>query len=174
MINIEIEPLKGITIQKVGNVLLGEKRKDVEKLLGKPDSISDQKRSFYDKFEVRIDFDIEHRIEGIEFIYGPFPQRTTLSIYGINPFTIGAEDLVKLLTEKNQGDVDYTEAEYSYAFPNISVGIWRSFTQADVEESIAKIKSSGKYEDNRSSIDDDLEKSKNFWTIGIGVMHYFS
>ena len=41
-----------------------------------------------------------------------------------------------------------------------------------MEEGIAEMKESGEYENNRESIDEDLEKSRNFWTIGIGKPDY--
>jgi hypothetical protein len=173
MIKIEIKPLKGIDIENVGKVSLGESRKNVESILGRPSEPNSNKSAFYDFYELRIDFDDFEKVEYIEFIYGPFPERTELSIYDVNPFTIGAEKLVEILSEHNNGEIDFTEAEFSYSFLNNSVGIWRQFTQRDVEESIAALKLNGKYEFNKSSIEDDLENSKNFWTIGVGIADYY-
>ncbi|ASU33570.1 hypothetical protein [Mucilaginibacter xinganensis] len=173
MIKIELTPLKGIDIENVGEVLLGQSRQSVDSLLGKPSEPDSTNSAFYELYELRIDFDEFGKVGYIEFLYGPFPERTELCIYDVNPFTIGAEKLVEILSRQNNGEIDTTEAEFSYAFLNISVGIWRQFTQKDMEESIAELKSTGKYEFNRSSIEDDLDKSRNFWTIGVGVANYY-
>jgi hypothetical protein len=173
MIKIELKPLKGIDIENVGEVLLGQSRQNVESLLGKPSEPYSITSAFYDLYEFRIDFDEFGKVGYIEFLYGPFPERTELCIYDVNPFTIGAEKLVGILSKQNSGEVDLTEAEFSYAFLNISVGIWRQFTQKDVEQSIAELKSTGKYEFNKSSIENDLENSRNFWTIGLAVADYY-
>ena len=176
MIKIEIKPLKGISIEGVGEVFLGQSRQDVEKLLGrppKPYSTYSNSSALYNDYEFRLDFDAFEKVEFIEFIYGPFPEKTELSIFGVNPFTIGAERLVEILSENNNAEVDLSEAEFSYTFLNNSVGIWRQYTQKVVEEAIAERKLSGKYEFNKSSIEDDLENSRNFWTIGIGAADYY-
>ncbi len=81
--------------------------------------------------------------------------------------------MVEILSENNNGDVDLSEAEFSYTFLNSSIGIWRQYTQRAVEESIAVRKLNGTHENNKSSFDDDLENSRNFWTIGIGVADYY-
>ena len=39
MIKIELKPLRGISIEGVGEVLLGQSRQDVEKLLGRQPSL---------------------------------------------------------------------------------------------------------------------------------------
>ena len=176
MIKIELKPLRGISIEGVGEVLLGQSRQEVEKLLGrppKPYNTYSNNSALYNYYELRLDFDAFNKVEYIEFIYGPFPQRTELSILNVNPFTVGAEKLVEILSENNNGEVDLSEAEFSYRFLNSSVGVWRQYPQKDGEESISKLKLSGEYELNKSSFDDDLENSKNFWTIGIGVADYY-
>ena len=171
---ITIYPLQGIDIPGVGAINLGQPRSAIEKVLGHPGNHSDAKRSFYAAYEFRIDFDEFDMVEFIEFIFGPFPERTQLSLYGVDPFHIGAENLVALLSEKNEGPIDDHEAEYCYGFVNISVGIWRGLTVKAVEEGITEMKISGEYEDNRESVDEDLEKSRNFWTIGIGKPGYYT
>ncbi|WP_217604116.1 hypothetical protein [Chitinophaga sp. GbtcB8] len=174
MTTITILPLQGIDIPGVGAINLGQSRSAIEKILGKPGNHSDDSRSFYDDYECRIDFDKSGMVEFIEFIYGPVPEKTQLSLYGIDPFRVGADNLLALLSEKNQGPVDDSEAEYCYGFVNISVGVWREFTEKEVQESIAEMKESGEYEDNRELLDEDLEKARNFWTIGIGTPGYYT
>ena len=173
MTKIEILPLDGIVIENIGKLSLGQSKSDIEKLFGKPSESSNLKQLFFDEFEVRIDLDKKGNAEFIEFIYGPFPEKTELSIYGVNPFQIGATKLVEILTEKNNGKIDDSEAEYCYTFQNISVGVWRQLTEQNVEESIAEMKADNEYEENKDWLNEDLNKAKNFWTIGIGVKNYY-
>ena len=173
MTKIEILPLDGIVIENIGKLSLGQSKSEIEKLLGKPSDSSNLKQLFFDEYEVRIDLDKKGNAEFIEFIYGPFPEKTELSIYGVNPFQIGATKLVEILAEKNNGKIDDSEAEYCYTFQNISVGVWRQLTEQNVEESIAEMKADNEYEENKDWLNEDLNKAKNFWTIGIGVKNYY-
>ena len=173
MTKIEILPLDGIVIENIGKLSLGQSKSDIEKLFGKPSESSNLKQLFFDEYEVRIDLDKKGNAEFIEFIYGPFPEKTELSIYGVNPFQIGATKLVEILAEKNNGKIDDSEAEYCYTFQNISVGVWRQLTEQNVEERIAEMKADNEYEENKDWLNDDLEKAKNFWTIGIGLENYY-
>jgi len=173
MTKIEILPLDGIEIENIGKLSLGQSKSDIEKLLGKPSDSSNLKQLFFDQYEVRIDLDKNGNAEFIEFIYGPFPEKAELSIYGVNPFQIGADNLLEILTEKNNGKIDDSEAEYCYAFQNISLGVWRQITEKSVEDEIAEMKANNEYEENKDWINEDLNKAKNFWTIGIGVKNYY-
>ena len=173
MTKIEILPLDGIVIENIGKLSLGQSKSEIEKLLGKPSDSSNLKQLFFDEYEVRIDLDKKGNAEFIEFIYGPFPEKTEVSIYGVDPFKIGAKKLTEILAEKNNGKIDDSEAEYCYTFQNISVGVWRQLTEKTVEESIAEMKADNEYEENKDWLNDDLEKAKNFWTIGIGLENYY-
>ena len=53
------------------------------------------------------------------------------------------------------------------------MGVWRQLTEQNVEESIAEMKADNEYEENKDWLNDDLEKAKNFWTIGIGLENYY-
>lgn len=172
MVEIKVFPLIGIEIEGIGTIKLGHEKAEVEKVLGYPTTIYGS-QCFYDDYEFRIDYDKSDKIEFIEFIYGPFPEKSKLSVYNINPFLVGAENLINLLTNQNNGEIDESEAEYCYAFKEISVGIFREATEKDIEEMISEMKESGEYEENKNWIVEDLEKSKNFWTIGIGIKNYY-
>lgn len=173
MTKIEILPLEGIEIEHIGKLALGQSKSDIEKLLGQPSENANLKQLFYDNYEFRVDLDKNGNAEFIEFIYGPFPEKSQLSIYGVDPFLIGADKLIQILTKKNNGQVDDSEADFSFSFLNISVGVWRAMTTKDVEESIAEMKENGEYEENKDWIEEDLAKAKNFWTIGIGTKNYY-
>ncbi|TCC91560.1 hypothetical protein EZ428_07285 [Pedobacter frigiditerrae] len=173
MIKIELKPLKGISIENIGEIIFGQSKSSVDNILGKPSQYSDISRSFYDSYELRIDFD-EIGVNFIEFIYGPYPEKTELSLYGINPFQIGAENLVELLSTKNDGEIDDEGGfGHSCAFVNLSVGVYRDFTDAEVEESINQVKAEGKNLGQLDQLLEDLAFSKNFMTIGIGTENYY-
>ena len=174
MTTITINPLQGIDIAGLGRIDLGQSRVEIEKRLGLPGKYSDSTRSVYPDYECTISFDQSNTVEYIEFISGPFPQRIQLSLYDINPFQVGADNLVALLSERNAGPEDDSEAEYSYAFLNISVGIWRQGTESDLQEWVTEKKENGEYEIDRTWIEEEVAKSKNFWTIGIGKPGYYT
>lgn len=173
MKKITILPLEGIEIEDIGKLLLGASGKSIEELLGPPSDGSDKRRLFYNEYEFRIDLDKNNNSEFIECIGGPFPEKTDVSVYDINPFQVGAEKLIEILSEKNNGKIDDDEAEYCYTFLNIAVGVWRQCTVQDVEEDIARMKADDEYDENKNWVEEDLEKAKNFWTIGIGVKNYY-
>lgn len=173
MKKIYLLPLSGIEIENTGKVSLGQGKHEIEQLLGRPAAPSNEKQYYYDELECRIDFDKKGNVEFIEFIYGPYPEKTELSIYGINPFQIGAKNLLEILTEKNNGATDTSEADFAYCFLEISAGIWRQFSEISVQEDIDQMKHNGTYTENEAWLLEDLEKSKNFWTIGLGVKDYY-
>lgn len=173
MQKIEIKPLQGIEILNLGQINLRQEKGEIEKILGTPLKNANNNQSFYDDYELRIDYDELNKAEFIEFLFGPFPKKTELKIYGHDPFKIKAEELIKILTRKNDGPVDSQEAEYGYSFLNISVGIWREAIPTDIEELVAEMKQKGKYEKNKNWIEEELEKSRHFWTIGIGKKNYY-
>lgn len=172
MTKIELIPLKGISIEGIGNANLGDTRKTIEQLLGPPTSIGGTE-GFYDQYEFRVDYSKQGKAEFIEFIFGPFPQRTKLSIYGVDPFATKAEELTALLTEKNNGEVDKTEEPYSLTFLNTSIGVWRDAVPANIEEWIQETKDTGRYEFEKEDLTFELEKAQYFWTIGIGIENYY-
>ncbi|MDF2475064.1 MAG: hypothetical protein K0S24_547 [Sphingobacterium sp.] len=173
MKKIEFIPLVGIDIENIGPLDLGASQAEVQAILGEPsDALDDQ--YYYDELELRLDFNDQGQLEFIESINGPYPQKTEVSIYGVNPFQVEADELLQILSEKNSGPVDDAEAAYCYAFLNSSVGVWRQMTVEDIQEDIEAIKAEGEYEENVDMLLEDLEKAKFFWTIGIGVEGYYS
>jgi hypothetical protein len=173
MLKIEIKPLLGIEIRDLCEINLGCNKSKIENLLEVPPEGGNKNQSFYDEYEFRIDYDNSNRVEFIEFLFGPYPEKVELTIYGHNPFKITAEELIQILTQRNSGSIDKSEADYGYAFLNISVGIWREAIPADIEKSIVEMKERGEYENNKIWIEEELEKSRYFWTIGIGKENYY-
>lgn len=173
MKKIKILPLDGIEIENIGKISLGQSQSEIESLLGKPSDSSNENQLYFNDYEVRIDLDKMKNAEFIEFIYGPFPEKTELSIYDVNPFQIGADQLVEILTEKNNGKVDDKEADYAFAFLNTSVGVWRQITEKNVQDDIDEMKSNNEYDENKEWLEEDMNKAKNFWTIGIGIENYY-
>ena len=86
------------------------------------------------------------------------------------PFVISRlHSLLLLLKEKNGSNIDDTEAQYSYCFSDISVGIWRqnipeNFSEYEIKDATEEEKNIWKTEQN---------KAKFFWTIGIGNVGYY-
>ena len=152
---INVSPLDGINIENVGKVALGQPKSIIQKILGQASDSSNLKQLYFNNYELRIDFDDNNNAEFIEFIQGPFPEKTELSLYGINPFQIGADNLIALLSEKNMGETDDSEADYSFAFLNTSIGVWRQFTEEDVQEEIKQMQESNEYEENKDWLNED-------------------
>ena len=180
MTQIILEPLKGISISQVGQILLGDSIDQVISIIGEPSSWQDMetqqynsKRAFYNNLEMRVDYNQFDRIEFIEFIFGPFPEKTSLQIFDVDPFKIYDTELIKILTFKNNKQPDDTEAPYCYTFNNIGVGIWKDTDSKDIENWISEKRISGEYEADKNWLNEELEKSRHFWTIGIGNKEYY-
>jgi hypothetical protein len=181
MLQIDIKPHLGIDVKNIGEVKLGQSQKEIESFIGLP-NISETiavdntqtNRAFYDAYELRIDYNSDNEVTFIEFIYGPFPEKTELRIYGVDPFKESAERLIELLTIYNAGKIDESEAPHSYAFEKISVGIWRQSVPSDIQELIEEKKGDNTYEIDKAWVNEELEKSKHFWTIGIGRKGYYN
>lgn len=99
--------------------------------------------------------------------------KTQPEIFGIKPFETEAIKLVNLLTERNSGYVDLSEANHVFAFHEISVGIWRNATEEDIKQIIAEMKEHGEFDTAQENIKNELEMAKYFWTIGLGVKNYY-
>lgn len=180
MIQILLKPLEGISISGIGEIFLGDKMEQVEKIIGRPVNLTPVEigniyanQAFYFQFEMRVDYNKQNQVEFIEFLFGPWPEKTELTIYGKNPFEVESEELVKLLSSENNGNVNETEAPYCYGFSEIGVGIWRESHPKDIEDWLQEKKEKGEYETNKTWLDEELEKSKHFWTIGIGKKGYY-
>lgn len=166
-------PLEGIEIEDIGVLKLGTSKEAVHKMLGKPTEHDDHSWVFM-KYEFRLDFDEEGNIEFIEFIFGPTPEKIVLSLYEQNPFELEAADLVALLTKCNRGAaIDDSDAPYCYTFAHLAMGVWRQFSDADVQQSIDETPVEDQDAEDDEWLARDLEMGKHFWTIGLGVAGYY-
>ena len=172
MTKIELNPLKGIHITEVGTLEFGMTANEVKEILGQPEQGEDFQLFYYSK-ELRLDFNSQKCLEFAEIISGPYPKNIEPVLYDINPFTLSANELVDLLAQKNGSDIDCSEAPECYAFRSISVGVFREFSEEDVQQSIKESKENGMYDDEKKWLLEDLEKSKHFWTVGIGIKDYY-
>lgn len=117
---IEIIPLKGIKMDSI-DVILGDDLESITNIIGKPD-YQEESQLYYDRYEFRLDFDLNKKLEFIE-LQGPYTNRVIHLIYGVNPFELEAAELVTLLKEKNGSNIDDAEAPYVTAFvisPSVS------------------------------------------------------
>ncbi len=167
---IEIYPLDKILIDVIP-VYLGMDQSAVEAVIGKGQLIG--KRYYYYDSEMAIDYDDSKRIEFIEFL-GGIDGSLRPVIYGVSAFDAHADELTDLLLRKNNGEVVDTEQGYSYAFPNISVGIYREIRPSDVAEMIEEMKADGITTENNEDLANDMRKAMHWATIGIGVAGYYS
>ncbi|MBE6023425.1 MAG: hypothetical protein E7231_09355 [Cellulosilyticum sp.] len=168
---IEIMPLIGI---KWGNNAINilDSSNQVKSILGEPESIF-KKSYYYFNSDLRIDFDENNCVEFIEFLAGINGKLQPI-IYGIKAFETDVDNLYDILKEKNNGEIyDELGKGYAYAFLNISVGIFRQNTPAQIKEMTDEmIKEGIDIQDNE---DLEIEKQKAFhWaTIGIGGKGYY-
>lgn len=170
MNKITLKPLEGIIVNEK-KIDFGQTKNDIINLFGNP-NYEEENQLFYDNLDVRFDLDENGLLEFIE-CQGPFSENSEFNIYDINPFKLQDNNLVDLLTNKNNGEIDDFEAPYSYSFLEISVGIWRASVPTDIESTIAEMKEEGTYEESKEVMDQDLEKSKYFWTVAVGKVNYY-
>lgn len=169
MNDIIITPLEGVCIGG-RRIRLGNTAEDIKTVLGKPERVH-KNSLYYFASELRIDIGADGTAEFIEFLGGT-DGALQPTIYGVSAFGTGADELYKVLAEKNSGGVNDSENGYSYAFLNISVGVYRESIPSDIEEMIAEAESEG----CPMSAEDIAEERKKaaFWaTIGIGIGGYY-
>ena len=166
---IEIYPLEKIVIDGV-SVSLGMEQSAVEAAIGKG-SLTGERSYYYDN-ELAIDYDDDNRIEFIEFLGGADGSLRP-TIYGVSVYDTPADELTALLRQKNDGEVDDSEEGYSYAFLNISVGVYREIRPEDVAEMIKEMKADGIPTDGNEDLAADIKRANHWTTIGIGVAGYY-
>lgn len=167
---LELLPLEGL---RLGDTLLplAASKEQAEALLG-PTESANNRAWYYAENELRLDFDQSDRLEFIEFL-GGLEGRLQPTIYGLPAFQTGAGELIEELTRRNDGPVDDREQGYSYAFLNISVGVYRSILPKDVQEMIAEMEADGIPTLNNPDVERDRRRAEHWETIGIGLSGYY-
>lgn len=170
MKNITLHPLQGIEIAQIGTLHFGQNQQDVIALLGEPSS-GETEQLYYDDWGLRIDLDHAGNVEFMEF-WRPENNDCPLSLYGIDPLATPAAQLTALLAQQDPTGIDDGEAPCCYAYTHLSIGVWRAFAEEDVLASIAQMRENGEDTD-ADWVQQDLHKSRYFWTIGIGKPDYY-
>ena len=172
MKNIVLLPLQGIEIEGLGALHFGQSLQDVVALLGKPDS-GETARLFYHNLNLCVGLD---RTGGVEYMEFSQPEAENdgyqLSLFGIDPLALPAAQLTALLAEKDPTGIDDSEAPFSYGYVNLSIGVWRAFAEEHILADIAQMRENGEDTD-AAWLQEDLEKSRYFWTVGIGKPDYY-
>ena len=149
------------------DVILGDDLESITNIIGKPD-YQEESQLYYDRYEFRLDFDLNKKLEFIE-LQGPYTNRVIHLIYGVNPFELEAAELVTLLKEKNGSNIDDAEAPYCYCFRNISIGVCRQNIPEDISQSEIRDAT----DEERKIWIMEQNKAKHFWTIGVGNIGYY-
>ena len=100
-------------------------------------------------------------------------------IYGVSAFETKARDLVEIIEKHNSGNnyfdadiVDF-DSDYDSEFYNISVGLYRDITPDAVASMKEEMIAEGVFDENDEDYLNDVERSKYWGTIGIGVEGYY-
>lgn len=166
--NIEIYPLEKVVIDGI-SICLGMEQAAVENAIGKGELVGDH--YYYYDSDMAIYYSDNRTVEFIDFL-GGHDGIIQPKIYGEYVFKTKADELYNILYQNNHGDIDDHEDGYSYAFLNISVGIYRSSIPEGVQEMIAEAEENGEPMEPEE-IEYEMNQA-NYWaTIGIGVDGYY-
>ena len=157
--NFTMLPLQGIRWDDQ-EVLLGSTMEAVEAKLGQPD-IVDQSLYYFDS-ELRFDFAEKGRLEFIEFL-GGYHGNIQPIIYGIQAFQVNADELYRILDN---------EHGYSFAFPNIGIGIYRESVPGNVSDLISELEKLGINVAGNSDVKEEQLKSSHWATISLASSNY--
>ncbi len=147
-------------------------RKTVHERLGEPE-LPNQAIAYYTHFGYHIHFNEKDVVTFIE-IMGDMQSK--FQLYDKDPFTTEIEEMVALLNEKNNGEVNLISAPKSYMYLELGLGIFRASTP---EKYLLFIEQYKKDEPENfvngtpEWMQEELEKTKHFQTIGLGDSAYF-
>lgn len=167
--NIEIYPLEKVVIDGI-SIYFGMDQPAVETAIGKGQPIG--KRHYYFDNDMAIDYSDDGKVEFIEFL-GGIDGSLHPVIYGFPAFDTPADELVSLLRKKNDGKIDDSEQGYSYAFLNISVGVYRETRPSDAMEMIEEMEADGRPAGDNEDMAQEMRKADHWSTIGAGVAGYY-
>lgn len=168
--NIVLYPLDKVDLN--GKIIsLGMEQEAVERLIGSG-KVTYRNLHYYFNAEMAIDYDASGKVEFIEFL-GGIDGKLKPVIYGVSAFDVDAEELAELLRRENHGAVDDSERGYSYAFLNISVGVYRPLIPARVLEMEEEMRREGVPTEGNADLEQDRRRATHWTTIGIGVAGYY-
>ena len=168
---IELFPLDRVEIDGV-SVFLGMDRASVEAAMGVGKEQRVRNCNYYHSSDIAISFGEENKVDFIQ-VSGDINGHIEAVIYGVSVFDVGADELVELLTRMNDGEIHDKEKGYSYSFLNISVGIYREFLPASIQQMVEEMKAGGIPTENNPDLEADKWKAEHWCTIGIGVPGYY-
>ena len=168
--NIILLPLEGMD-HNGAPIRFGQSRAEVEGLLGTPDGVRGS-RCYYFGHELALDFDSEGGLEFIEFLAGS-EGALRPRLYGLDVFASDADELLAQLLERNGGDVDDSEAGYSYALRALSVGLYREITPEDVNAMLREMLNVDLTQLGGVDIEQEQYKAHHWGTVGLGRPGYY-
>lgn len=165
---ITILPLQGI---QLGDqiISLGSTTAEVEAILGRPEIVRNS--YYYFGSELRLDFSEDGKLEFIEFLAG-LDGKIQPVIYGIQAFQADADELYRVLEKHASGNIIDDENGYSFAFPNIGIGVYRESTPADVISLTCELKESGVNIAGDPDIEEEQLKASHWATISVATSEY--
>jgi hypothetical protein len=164
---IEIIPLEKVVIDGK-SICLGMTKSAVIQLLGEGELFH---RHYFYENELAIDYDANDTVAFIEFL-GGIDGKLHPNLYGISVFDSPCDEVTAMLEKYNDGEIDDSEKGYSYAYRNISVGIYRESTSESLQEDIEVMKQEGVYDPEY--VAEQMRKANHWATIGIGKKGYYS
>ena len=164
---IELYPLEKVVIDGV-SIHLGMEQSDVERLIGNGQFVRD--RYYYNNNELAISYD-DGKVNYIEFL-GVMYGRLKPFIYGVSAFEADANEIYELLKKHNGSEIADAEQGYSYAFLNISVGVYREAVPENVAEMIEEAASFGNPM-SEEEIQYEIGRANHWATIGMGTDGYY-
>lgn len=166
-----ILPQKGILWDQ-HTILLGEKKNNVEAKLGVPQSVFDHSYYYFES-NIRFDFSPNGELEFIEFL-GGITGIIQPVIFGVQAFQVDADVLYQVLKEKNAGEIVDTENGYSYAFPNIGIGVYREQIPDNLPAYtyIREAQEAGEDITDNPNIQEEQLKAWHWATIGVASKNY--
>ena len=167
--SIEIYPKEKVVLDGV-SLCFGANAAEVEAAIGKGEII--RNRHYYFDNELAIDYDKDQRLEFIEFL-GGIDGHLRPKIYGVSVFETSADELTEILSDKNGEPPTDDENGHMYCFLNISVGIYRERTSADIEEMIAEMKADGVPTENNADLESEKRMAQHWATLGTGREGYY-
>jgi hypothetical protein len=180
MTEVILIPHEGIEIKSIGKIHFGQTAEMVEEMLGAPNTSSvtftKNMQYFYNDYDIKIEFNADKKVEFIECNAGPFSDKTKTLIYDIDFFNLPADEAIDLLEKRNDGSIfneNPGKPKMSLCFREIDVGIWRDMDETDIEESIKEAISSGVYETNKESYENEARIARYFKSIAIGKKGYY-